>query len=155
MATIRNRKLTLMVLLLSRRTNPESLARSCSAGVMVLFTVFCSFGTTPLLRSSIYWLINNITGQEDEIQSVDKHICLISVTAHLCCFMGHYGGYSVLSQKLFAVVVPEAFGPKMLRAQAGVCSRNKVFHAQVLHPFGSKLRFAEWEPEKHEGRRQF
>lgn len=65
--------------------------------------------------------------------------------------MGQYGGYSILSQKLFAVIVPEAFGPEMLWAEAGVCSRNKVFHAQVLHPFGSKLRFAEREPEKHKG----
>lgn len=41
-------------------------------------------------------------------------ICVHSVKAHLCCFMGQYGGYSILSQKLFAVIVPEAFGPEML-----------------------------------------
>lgn len=76
-------------------------------------------------------------------------LCAYSWKAHLCCFMRQYSGYSILSQKLFAVVIPEAFGPEVFWAETGVGSWNKVFHAQALHPFGRKLRFTEWEPEKH------
>lgn len=64
--------------------------------------------------------------------------------------MGQEGGYCVLPQKLFAIVIPEAFRPEMLWAEAGVGSWDEVFHPQALHPFVRKLRLAEWEPDMQE-----
>lgn len=61
--------------------------------------------------------------------------------------MGQQGGHCILPQKLFAVVVPEAFGTEMLRAEASVGGWDEVFHAQALHPFAGKLRLAERKPD--------
>ena len=64
--------------------------------------------------------------------------------------MSEYGGHRILSKKLFAVVVPEAVSPKMLRAEAGVGSRDEVFHPKALNPFRCELRLAEREPDTWE-----
>lgn len=64
--------------------------------------------------------------------------------------MGEYGGHCILPQKLFAIVIPEAVGPEVLWAEAGVGSWDEVFHPQAVHPFAGKLRLAEWEPDTKE-----
>lgn len=64
--------------------------------------------------------------------------------------MGQQCGYSILPQKLFAIIVPEALGPEMFRAEAGVGSWDEVFHPQALYPFARELRLAEWEPDTQE-----
>lgn len=38
----------------------------------------------------------------------------------------------------------------MLWAQAGVGSRDEVFHPQAVHPFAGKFRFTEREPDTQE-----
>ena len=64
--------------------------------------------------------------------------------------MVEYGGHCILPQKLFAIVVPEAVAPEMLRAEAGVGGWDEVFHPQAVHPFAGKLRFTEWESDTQE-----
>lgn len=59
---------------------------------------------------------------------------------------GEYGGHSVLSQELLAVVIPEAVGPEVLGAEAGVGGGDEILHPQAVHPLAGKLRFAEREP---------
>lgn len=143
-------QLTLTLPLLSLRRAPASLALSCSTCVPTLFATFVSFGITPLLRSSIcrmfsylFTWCDNVTGWSfGEKQSV-----YIDLKPHLSRFMGQYGRYCIFPQKLFAIVVSEAFGAEMLWTEAGVRSRDKVSHAQALYPFGSKLRLAEREPD--------
>lgn len=61
--------------------------------------------------------------------------------------VGQEGGHRVLPQKLFAVVVPEALGPEVLRAEAGVGGGDEVLHSQALHPLAWELGLAEREPE--------
>lgn len=57
-----------------------------------------------------------------------------------------YGGHCILPKKLLSIVVPEAVGPEMLGAEAGVGGWDEVFHPQTVHPFWGKLRLAEREP---------
>lgn len=76
-----------------------------------------------------------------------KAVCAITAKPHLWRILpvSQEGGYRILPQKLFAIVVPEALGPEVLRAEAGVGGGDKVFHAEALHPFARKLGLAEWE----------
>lgn len=69
MLCVRNRKLTLMVILLSRRKTPASLVRSWSPCVTVLFTRLVSLGTTTLFRSAICAIVIDslVMRQDDRI----------------------------------------------------------------------------------------
>lgn len=75
---------------------------------------------------------------------------LLSARTHLGAISSRVGKnsrHSILSEKQFSIIVTEAVGLKMLRAQAGVLSGKKVFPAEASNPLLCQLRLTDWKPK--------